>query len=58
LVFIINQNYAFKIGNYPHPDLPPRGKEKKIPISPLGETGKGVQVNKTNKTKLSKYFNK
>jgi hypothetical protein len=27
---------------YPHPNLPPRGKEHKPKLSPVGETGKGV----------------
>jgi hypothetical protein len=28
--------------NNPHPSLPPRGKEHKQSLSPLGETGKRV----------------
>jgi hypothetical protein len=37
---------------YPHPNLPPRGKEQKAKLTPLGETGKGV---KNNKSKLIDY---
>jgi hypothetical protein len=32
--------------SHPLPDLPPRGKELKAKLSPLGETGKGVIKNK------------